>query len=117
MSAAETWAVMSKTGATKKAWRLLCKNARKLHAKIYSSYEAVSEYRHSKCTANGVESLGKDEVRVPLQQALNHQIKRLFSEDYDDPEMKRQAVELHSLGYLIEYFFKYGSDESSGHSQ
>ena len=107
MTPAESWAIMSATGVTKKAWRLLCKNARKLKAKIYSSYEEVTAYRYDKCTPKGTIDNGKDEVLIPMQAALDHQVCRLFS---DDPDMKSRAVTLNAFGALLEYFFKYGSD-------
>ena len=77
---------------------------------MYSSYEDVTAYRNDKCTPDGITNNGRDEVTCPLQSALQHQINRIFSDDYGEPEIKFQAITLSGLGYTIVFYFKYGAD-------
>ena len=99
---------MAKTGATKVTCRIHCQISRKQNAKIYASYESVTEYRYSKCTPPGIENVGKDMVFCPMQSVLHQMCKRVISEDCE-PGIVCRIIYLHNQGYKFVLCFKYGS--------
>ena len=106
----EANALIFSRGISQDTWQLLRNGGKARNANIYPTYNSILEYRKSECTPMGIQ-FGEKEVTAPMQEVLDHQMRRLL----DDPQLtQRVSVLAHpSMADHVEpmeFIVKYGFD-------
>lgn len=115
----EALALIIELGLSKNHYKRLRKKARNKHAHLYPAYDpAVTDFM-KKCRPENIDFSKADEVSVPMQSTLDHQIQNILelpSVIKKHNELKEQC-EKTGLDYELKLFFKYGADGTSDQSQ
>ena len=115
----EALALIIELGLSSRKYTKLRKKAKKKHAHFLPSYDPAVTNCMKKCKPKDIDLTKQDEVSVPMQSALDHQmlnILELPSVVKKHDELKVQC-ENSGLDYELKLFFKYGADGTSHQSQ
>ena len=115
----EALALIIELRLSKNSYTKLRIKAKNKHAHLYPSYDpAVTDYM-KKCKPKNIDLTKSDEVKQPMQSALDHQLLNIL----ELPSVVKKHADLikqceqSGLDYELKMFFKYGADGTSNQSQ
>ena len=111
----EALALIIEMNLSRNRYRRLRKNCKNRNANLFPSYDpGVTEYM-KKCKPEKIDFTKTDEVSVPMQSAIDHQILNILalpSVVKKHSDLKEQCQKS-GLDYDLKLFFKYGADGTS----
>ena len=115
----EALALIIELRLSKNSYKRLRKKAKKKYANLYPAYDpAVTDYM-KKCKPPNIDLTKSDEVKLPMQSALDHQLLNIL----ELPSVVNRHADLikqceqSGLDYELKLFFKYGADGTSDQCQ